>query len=102
MPRSLTTFVASVVMSFVALVACGCESTPQPTQVASIPSCEGSQDVGCQYGMPLCAADKDGTCVMCHCTAYQPLASDAPAVGSLMYGATSGGTPLSGGGFGPR
>ncbi len=58
---------------------CACGVEPPRTTVASVPACEDSEPDGCENGKPLCMVDPSAACLMCRCTTYLPLPSDAPS-----------------------
>ena len=68
---------AALLFAGIAVVACH-GGAPPPVEIASIPACFGSEESGCENGKPLCAPDNGGACLMCRCTEYNRLPSDAP------------------------
>ena len=80
----------------VASSACSSE-LPASSQLAAVaaastPACPGSEEAGCTNGKPLCAPDNGGTCLMCRCTEYTMLQTDAPGL-VVARSALGGNTP---------
>jgi hypothetical protein len=71
---------AVLLIASLALGACAANGPVKTEQLAAIPACQGSDpDDACDSGKPLCALNKDDTCLMCRCMPYQPLSATLPS-----------------------